>query len=480
MSFNNEMFGRVYELFLEISKIPRPSYKEEKIAEYICSFAQKNGRDFYRDEYNNVLVNIPASVGYEGEAPILLQGHTDMVCEKNKGVDHDFSRQGVAVYEKDGYLRAMGTTLGADDGVAIALMLFIIEGGLERHPPLQCLFTSMEEVGLLGAQGFDYSRIYARQMINMDSGTEDKIIVGCAGGVESRVFFEKDGDMLSGNALRLRISGLCGGHSGEDIDKGRANANVLMGKLLSLITTTTGVRIVSVVGGSKTNAITRETEAVVFVEDMQKALLMCDKFRADTVSALGSEDSGFCLDADSIFTEANALSYGLSLNIIKFINTLPSGVLRYSKGLSGLVELSRNIGVIATDEKGVFILLSSRSAIEAELDMAEKQIDKQALLVGATVEHMGRYRGWEYLGDSRLLEKYRDTYRELFGLELGAHIIHAGLECGIIKSALDGLDCISVGPDTFNLHSPDETLDLASYERFSVAVCSLIQKKCSL
>ena len=219
------------EYFERISAIPRPTFAEEKIADYICDFAKERGLFFIRDEYNNVFVRMPASKGREGEEAILLQGHTDMVCEKNANVEHDFYRDGIELYESDGYIRARGTTLGADNGVAVAIMLYILDGAqgnIKSHPTLECLFTSSEEKGLVGASGFDYSVVSATRMINMDSADESEIIVGCAGGQRSEILFDIKSEPVSLPSLKISVRGLFGGHSGEDINKGRANANLII------------------------------------------------------------------------------------------------------------------------------------------------------------------------------------------------------------------------------------------------------------
>ena len=227
--------NRVIELFLKISDIPRPPYHEEKVADFICDFAKQHGCEVYRDEAHNVLVNVAATKGCEGRAPILLQGHTDMVCEKNEGTVHDFLAEGIKVFEKDGWLCADGTTLGADNGVAVAIMLYVIEGGIKEHGEVQCLFTSAEEVGLDGVKKFDFNLIKAKRMINMDGENENCVIVGCAGGLRSDMWLVPSYTELSGQLVKIKISGLRGGHSGENIASGRANANVLMGRLLSHI-----------------------------------------------------------------------------------------------------------------------------------------------------------------------------------------------------------------------------------------------------
>ena len=459
-----------------ISDIPRPSYREEKIADFICDFAARNGCEVYRDEANNVLVKVKATVGCENRAPILLQGHTDMVCEKNEGTEHDFLCEGIKIVERDGWLTADGTTLGADNGVAVAIMLYVIEGGIAEHGDVECLFTSAEEVGLDGVKSFDFSRIRARKMINMDGENDKCVIVGCAGGLRTDVSIEPSYADISGEVLKIRISGLCGGHSGENIASGRANANILMGRLLCEIYHKVGLSIVSLSGGTKENAIPREATAYVEVSDTEKAKQIANDFYLGVKKELSSEDSGFVLSCESALGEfSRAFDTECTRAVLTLLASVKNGIIEMSKSLPLLVEYSRNLGVIKTDGGKVDFVFNSRSAIDAQLDAAERELEMLAELCGGSATHYSRYPGWAYSKESVLADEYIDVCRELYGTEVKKEMIHAGLECGIIKANICGLDCISCGPNMKNLHSPEEALELDSFGKYAYAVCTLIK-----
>jgi len=466
--------NRVIELFRMISAVPRPSYHEEKIADFICDFAKQNGLLPYRDAVNNVLVNVPATKGYEDHAAVVLQGHTDMVCEKNEGVEHDFMSEGIKIIEENGWLTADGTTLGADNGVAVAIMLYVIEGGIKAHPPVQCLFTVSEEVGLDGAKAFDYGKLYARRLLNMDAENMEKVIVGCAGGLRSNVTFEPDYGEYNGKALEIRISGLYGGHSGENIASGRANANILMGRLLGEIAEKTEFSLVSLRGGSKDNAIPREAVALIAPENIDAVIEIARVFEKEMAVELSYDDRGFKLDTRTVDAPLRVMDKKTTKAVISLICSVKNGIIEMSKKLSGLVEYSRNLGVITTDEKKLTLVFSSRSAIDRQLDAAIREIDMLASLCGASAEHYNRYPGWAYAGESDMADAYIAVCKSLYGTDVEKEIIHAGLECGIIKSYVPDMDCISCGPNMRDLHSPDEAVEIESFGKYARAVEALL------
>ena len=466
---------RVLELFKMISDIPRPPYKEERIADFICGFAKKHGCEYYRDEAHNVLVNVKATNGKENVAPMLLQGHTDMVCEKNEGVEHDFLNEGIHISEKDGWLVTDGTTLGADNGVAVAIMLYVIEGGIEEHGDVQCLFTSAEEVGLDGVKKFDFSKIYAKRMINMDGENENCVIVGCAGGLRSDIKVPVSYTGLSGELVKIKISGLCGGHSGENIASGRANANILMGRLLLEMREKTDFSIVHIYGGTKENAIPREAVAYLAARDSEKVKQIAEKFMREASLEMSEDDKGFkvsCGASDKSFSKM--MDEKTTRSVISFISCVKNGIMEMSKKLPNLVEYSKNLGIITTAEDSVTFRVNSRSAIEAQLDASERELAALAKLCGGTAEHYSRYPGWVYSGESALADEYIEVCKKLYSRHVEKEMIHAGLECGIIKTRVEGLDCISCGPIMKNLHSPDETMNIESFGKYAFAVCTLI------
>ena len=473
MVFKNFKYPVLAEYFEKISSIPRMSYHEEKIAEYLVGFAKERGLECYTDGANNVLINLPASEGCDNAEPLLFQGHTDMVCEKNSGAAHDFLNEGLELYEEDGYLKARGTTLGADDGVAVAVMLALIDGGASSHPACQFLFTSAEEVGLDGAKAFDYSRIFARKMINMDGADENFLIVGCAGGVRSDAHFSITRRAPSFDTiLKISLGGLMGGHSGENIGDGRANANKLAGEQLRRIYRSTDTELIAFDGGTKDNAIPREAVLLVSVKDGECARGTAEEFEAKIKRSLAKDDLGFFISCENYDGEEAPLVFSSAdtERIISFVSSVENGVLKMSDKIDGLVEFSRNLGIVRTDAEGIDFYFSSRSAIEEQLEASMARIETLAKELCGEVKHYNRYPGWEVSGRSPLADEYIDAAKRLFGTEVYKTALHAGLECGIVKKAVPDIEIISCGPDVRDLHSPDERLDIASFERFFAVI----------
>ena len=462
--------------FEEISAIPRGSYNEKGIADYLERFASERGLYCYRDGYNNVLIKKDASKGSEDRAPILLQGHTDMVCEKNEGVEHDFLRDPLKLYEEDGWIKAQGTTLGADNGVAVAVMLYVLDGGVSSHPDIECLFTASEEVGLDGATNFDYSKLSARRMINMDSADESLIIAGCAGGQRSRLSFEVKPTLIKANVAKIRISGLFGGHSGEDIDKGRANACKIMGRVLYEIMDTE-MRLVSVRGGTKDNASPRECEAVITFFDEKTLKDKIKKLSRELREGLCKDDFGFTLDLDIMGErEVSCIDKDTAKKIVFLMHTVRNGVFEMNHDIKGLVEWSRNLGIVNCDKNGAELVFSSRSSFESRIDASATELDDHARLLGAKIKHYNRYPGWCFASVSDIRNSYVSAFESLFGKTPDVTVIHAGLECGIISRSVPDMDIISCGPVVLDLHSPDEKMNKKSFENFYTVIKTVIEK----
>ena len=455
-----------FRFFEEISAIPRMSYHEQAIADYLVEFAKSRGLEYVRDNTNNVFIRMAASAGYEDHAPVLLQGHTDMVCEKNSNVEHDFLTEPLDLYIDGDYLRARDTTLGADDGVAVALMLAVLDGALAEHPAVECLFTASEEVGLDGAKAFDYSILKARKMINLDSETLGEIIAGCAGGVRSEFTIPVTPVPFEGAALHIAITGLSGGHSGENIHEGRANANKLMGRLLAEVVDKCGAKLVSVNGGSKENAIPRECEAVIAVMDTNAA----EAVITDTAVLIAKElielDRRFTVTCSDVAAEAIMLNDADTARVVALLCGFSNGVLDMNRKIAGLVEFSRNLGVVRTGLNEINITCSSRSSMESRLDASIAELNAVARVYGAKTKHYARYPGWEFASVSPLREAYAKAYHAITGKDVTVKVIHAGLECGIIFASVPGMDIISIAPDLQNLHSPEEALNIPSVEVF--------------
>ena len=478
----NFKYRGLIEYFEKISAIPRPSFHEEKIADYICDFAKDRGLFFIRDSYNNVFVRLPASKGREGEEAILLQGHTDMVCEKNADVEHDFFTQGIELFESDGYIRAKGTTLGADNGVAVAVMLYILdgaEGNIKSHPTIECLFTATEEKGLVGAAGFDYSAVTATKMLNMDSADDSEIIVGCAGGERSELEFSLNIEKTFLPSAKICVKGLYGGHSGEDINRGRANANKIMGRVLNSVLQKYEFSLISVCGGSKDNAIPRECEAFIVSENLDLIEKEIAVLYSEIAGEMSSDDAGFSLSIEKIDNaEAEALSEEDTKKVIFVMSTVPDGVLKMSTELESMVEFSRNLGIVDVDakkSKAEFVFMA-RSAKRSQVKASSEQIAAYADMFGGCVNIASSYPGWDGNADSPLCKTYAKVYKELFGIECRVSVIHAGLECAIIKERCPKLDIISCGAIVLDLHSPDECLEIASFERFFTVIKTIIEQ----
>lgn len=456
---------RIFEIFEDLCAIPHGSGNEQGIADYIEGFALERGLVASRDSVGNVFIRKNATSGYEGKEAVLLQGHMDMVCEKNADSDHDFLRDGLKLSVKDGFLWADGTTLGGDNGIAVAMMLALLE--TDEHPTLECLFTVEEETGLAGAKGFDCSVVTARQMINLDSEEEWMITAGCAGGCRTEVEFDAvlDETPKGASALKISVTGLSGGHSGAEIHCGKTNAIVALGRILGAIEEKTSFSLVSVSGGGKDNAIAREAFATIAVADENAATLAAANEVWGIKKELSKDDQGFTVSIDNVEMPEKCFDKKTSESVVAFLMSVKTGVLKMSNDISGLVEYSRNLGVVGVTDDKIRFTLSSRSSIEAQLDLSCREMNALAALVGADCKHYARYPGWEYAPESPLRNRYIAAYKKLFGKEPQVGVIHAGLECGILSSKLPGMDIISVGPNMYDIHSPDEHLDLASCER---------------
>lgn len=466
---------RPFYYFEEISKIPRGSGNEKKIADYIECFARERGLFCYRDEADNVFIKKNASKGREGEVAVMLQAHTDMVCEKNVGTPHDFEKDEIKLIQEGNILRANNTTLGADDGFGVALMLAILENDSIRTPPLECLFTSSEEIGLVGASKFDYSLVSAKQMINLDSAEENTVIIGCCGGVRTDLYLDctREENTLAG--VKVTIGGLCGGHSGEDIDRSRLNAHIMMGKTLKLISKASEFKISYISGGDKDNAIPRECEAIIVPNDIASV----ENAKGEIISeilknAVAPEDKGFFVKIEK--TDTPATFSGIDTQKILEIISLPNGVLTYRDKAPILPSISRNLARIRTENNVVKVGFSSRAYSKEGLDFSTTQLEMLICTIGARYRHHEGYPSWQDDDTSPLVLKYQKAYNEATGRKTEPTLIHAGLECGVITSRVEGLSAISVGANVHDLHTPKETMEIDSMDRIYDTVINFLGK----
>ncbi|MBQ8474727.1 MAG: beta-Ala-His dipeptidase [Clostridia bacterium] len=460
------------DFFYEISKISRPSGSCEKMADYLCAFAEERGLECNRDSLHNVIIKKPATSGYEGHDAVMLQGHTDMVCCVGDGVEWDFAN-GVEVVREGDVLSANGTTLGADNGIAVAYMLSILDSKELSHPALECVFTSDEETGLYGANAIDLSKSEAKYLINMDSEEEGVITAGCCGGLRMDMSF--DGGEKSyyiGDVYRLSITGFRGGHSGTDIDHGRMNAICAVTHILRLCENNPSYRLVSFDGGEKDNAIPRNVSVVFCGGNEELIQSAIDVVLPGMVACEPDSKVTF----EKISTEgAEVFSREFTDNIVGFLSGCPNGVLDRSLDPGNPPTISDNIGVVKTEGNNVRITVSFRAYDDDYRDRYSARVKKIAEQCGAVVNVHSKYPGWAKSESSALRDKMCQVWQEMTGEEMKVQMIHAGLECGILISKCPQLDAVSIGPNMEGVHTPDEKLDLVSAEKCFGFICELLK-----
>ncbi len=460
----------VWKYFAEISAIPRPSKHEEKMTKYLLETAKRLGLQAKADKFGNVVVKKSASAGKENVRMICLQGHTDMVAEKNKGKVHDFMKDPIELVRKGNALMANGTTLGADNGIAVATNLAIMEGKTLVHGPLEFLFTVDEETGLTGASNLQAGFLDSKTMLNLDSEEEGSIYVGCSGGRDTigtwKVAFEKSPAKTI--AATIRVAGLKGGHSGLEIDKGRGNAIKILSRAL-LAASEFGARISSIQGGNKRNAIPREAEALVFIPKgkWKVAAEAVTRFNMTAKAELASVEPDLNVSMEEEKPKAKkVIGKSLQKKLLQSISALPHGVIKMSADIPGLVETSTNVAVISTEKKSIRIATSQRSSVDSEIKEIIHTVESVFHLGGADVSGSDGYPGWKPNLDSEILKVAQSTYKQLYGKDPQIKAIHAGLECGIIGERMSGMDMISFGPTLEGVHSPDEKIYIDTVEKF--------------
>lgn len=450
--------------FEEITRIPHGSYNEKAICEYLCAFANEQGLACMADDMNNVIINKPASAGYEDHPAVLLQAHTDMVCEKNKGTQFDFEKDALKLYIEEGWLKAEGTTLGADDGVGVAYMLALLADKDAKHPALQCVFTVQEEVGLFGAMAIRKEDIHAKRMINLDDGGETATCITSAGGVNVILSKERILVPVHMNGFVLEVKGLSGGHSGGEIDKEKGNANKLLVRILHEIDHLHGLQLNSIEGGIKDNAIPREAAAVFVADASYEVIEKTVKNMEKNIKAeYEFSDSGVFVElkkADVKETMATVESETL----INLLCVLPDGMRHHSMNIDGLVTASSNVGVIECNDM-ITINCSIRGAQESFVDAIASEVEILADTFEFDAKQEARYPAWSYNNTSIMRDTLKNVCYRLYEKELELLAVHGGLECGIFKALDEDMDIVTMGPIMKDIHTPDEALDIASFDR---------------
>ena len=462
--------AKVWFYFKEILNIPRPSKKEGKIIEYLVRFGKEHGLETLQDEVNNVLIRKPATPGRENRKSVVLQSHIDMVCEKNSDKVHDFENDPIEAHIEDGWVTADGTTLGGDDGIGVATELALLASDDIEHGPLECLFTVDEETGLTGAFGLKPGFLQSEILLNLDSEDEGQLYIGCAGGQDTLAWlpYQKQAVPEDHEAVKIKVSGLKGGHSGDDINKGRANANQLLNRFLWTIKDKFDMKLSVFDGGNLRNAIAREAFAVVTVPKgkVQQVIPEVKSFEEIYKHEYHATEANLSFSAAA--TELPETVIGDD-NFTTLTNTLyacPHGVIAMSQDIPNFVETSTNLASVKFEEDNILITTSQRSSVESEKDDVTNKVVSVFNLAGARSETSDGYPGWTPNPDSEIMELTKNTYQKLFNVEPKVLAIHAGLECGLIGDKYPGMDMISFGPTLRGVHSPDEKLEIASVEKF--------------
>lgn len=465
----------VFRFFEDLCAIPHGSGNTKAISDYCVAFAKERGLEHYQDSDNNIIIIKQATPGYESAAPMILQGHLDMVCEKEPDCAKDMDREGLDLAVEGDFVTARGTTLGGDDGIAVAMALAILDAGDIPHPRLEAVFTVDEEIGMLGAVSLDVSPLKGRQLLNLDSEVEGVFTVSCAGGNVSTCQLPITRAPFQGSALTLTIGGLQGGHSGTEIHKGRANSNMLMGRLLQAMAGATDLRIVAVNGGLKDNAIPIKTQAQVLVADAAAARAAAQEMAAcfaaeyrvtDPNVAVAVEDGG----------AGEAMDAPSTRKVLCLLTCSPNGVQVMSADIQGLVQTSLNLGILATQNSLVRASFCVRSSVESQKEMLKARLATLMEQLGGSVEFFGDYSSWEYRADSPLRDRLVAVFQEQYHRDPSIEAIHAGVECGIFSGKLPGLDCVSIGPDLLEIHTPRERMSISSVQRLWSFVLEVLKR----
>lgn len=466
----------VFGYFEELTQIPRGSGDMEKISSYCLKFAEKHGLYAYRDDANNVIVTKPASKGYENSKPVILQGHLDMVCQKTENSDIDFTKDGLDIFTDGEYIHANGTTLGADNGIAVAMIMAILADKNLSHPPIEAVFTTDEETGMIGASALDMSRLNGKRMINIDSEDSAVVTVSCAGGSDFRAQIPTQRKKRTGKSVTLTLKGLKGGHSGVEINSGRMNANILMGRVLQHLSNVCRFDIISIDGGDKGNAIPVMSRVVLVSDDTEMLLRETEAYTKLLKNEIKSlEPEFFCETEVSSEQELDVMESNCAKNLIRTLTLAPNGVMEMSAEIENLVETSLNMGILKTENDAVSILFALRSNKQSGLKFLEERLSMFFDSMDCRTETGGHYPPWEYKKDSVVRQVYIEKYKEKKGEEPRVEAIHAGLECGVFASAISGLDCISVGPDMYGIHTVEEKLDIKSTAEIYGIICSTLE-----
>lgn len=471
---------QVFDIFAEICKVPRPSKHEERISQWLQDFAASHGIECVADEAMNVIMRVPATPGYEDHEGVILQAHMDMVCEKNGDINHDFMSDPIETWVDGEWLKAKGTTLGADNGIGISMALAAITDPNLQHPAIECLFTVDEETGLTGAMKLQDGMLQSKRLINLDSEDDGQIFIGCAGGIDTLAKMHYKSQITNDKsqiAIRLSVTGLLGGHSGDDINKGRANANQLIVWFLARIWPQTQIQLASINGGNLRNAIAREAEAVIAIPMNYKEQIRIEwnHFVAQMEGVFGEIEKDMHLDLETTDMPETFIPADKAYRLVMALCECPHGMIAMSKEMPGLVETSTNLASIKMREGYIEVNTSQRSSIEASKHHLKWAVEQALSLACDEVTHGDGYPGWAPNPNSALLETVKKAYIDLYKSEPKVLAIHAGLECGLFLEKYPYLDMVSIGPQMYGVHSPQERLSIPSTEKCYAWLCEILR-----
>jgi len=468
---------RVFKYFEEICSIPHGSGDMEKISDYCMQFAKNHNLKAIKDEENNVIIFKDGSKGYENSEPIILQGHLDMVCQKTEGNPIDFTADGLDLMVDGDYVFANGTTLGGDNGIAVACVLAILESDEYLHPPIEAVFTTDEEIGMIGATALCTDSLRAKRMINLDSEEDDTVTVSCAGGSDFKASLKVKREIVRGKEAVITLSGLTGGHSGVEIDKGRVNASILMGRVLNDLKSVCDFEIVEIIGGDKCNAIPNKCSVKLVVNDENFDKKLIENLEI-IKQEIKSREKDFCYSIDVCKQEKehSAINSLAKEKLVYSLVCVPNGIVEMSKEIEGLVETSLNLGILNTSENAINFGFALRSNKLSALEYLKQRLFVFFSDSEFETSASGDYPPWEFVENSQMQEIYKTCFKAQFGVSPKVEALHAGLECGVFSAKIENLDCISIGPQIYDVHTTGEKLSISSTERIFNLVLKILEK----
>ena len=465
---------RVFELFEEISAVPRGSGNMEAIGQFCLDFATKNNLVAYKDESGNVVVFKPASTGYENADTVMLQGHMDIVCQKEADLDFDFEKQGLDLIIDGEFVTANGTTLGADNGIAMAMAMAILEDTTLDHPAIEAVFTVDEEIGLVGASKIDCTNLNSKKMINIDSDESNRVIVSCAGGCDTVVEIPTKKETKNGTCVTLILKGLKGGHSGCEIDKERVNANILAGRILNHLSLANDFEIISINGGDKGNAITNRCKICLLANE--SVIPALNEYLEEIKTEIYDREENFGWEFNTSKGDFEVLTTPTTKEFIYILNQVPNGIIAMSTSIKGLVETSLNLGILETRQDLIKMQFMLRSNKRSPLVALAEKLENFFSNFDCKIETFGMYFPWEFKKNSALQEVCKDVYKDVLGFEPEITAIHAGLECGMFSDKMGDLDCIAIGPDIIGGHTTEERMKISSVKDIYECVLEILKR----